>query len=130
MKLSMAHAVKSSANPSIFRYLRQAYFDVTKRPGDSAKQNVNTTRTAQSALQGNLHVPRRAVPASWRHPDGLSLQQEEYEKKGDDWLVLIRYGLMVFYTLNLSKKKMNEIRYQFLCINTVYQLNCTKHSWN
>ena len=101
MKLFIAHWVKSSANPSIFRYVRQAYLDVTKRSGDSAKQDVNTTRTAQSTLQGNVHVPSRAFPAARRHPDGLSLQQEEYEKKGDDWLVLIRYGLMVYYIWNL-----------------------------
>jgi len=74
----------------VCRHVRQADADVAERPGDDAQQDVGEARTAEPALQGDVHVPGRRGAAARSHADGLRLLQPQHQAQGDDRMVLAR----------------------------------------
>lgn len=55
------------------RHVHEADSDVTGRSGDNSQQDVGETRTAQSALQGNVHVPGPGNPTARSDADGFRI---------------------------------------------------------
>ena len=80
----------SSLFPAVCRHVHQTEPDERVRRGGSAVQDVRAARSAQPALQGDVHAAGGAVPAGGGHPHGLRLQQEKHEEEGDGWMV--RHG--------------------------------------
>lgn len=76
--------------PSFFclRYLREALPAQLRGSGDVSLQDLPPPGPAQPCLQGNFHLPGRPLPAVWRHPADLHLQQAQHEAQGDGRLDL------------------------------------------
>ena len=60
------------------RYVHQADADVAERTRDHAQQDVGETRTAEPALQGDVHVPGGGKPAARSHADGVRVLQPQH----------------------------------------------------
>ena len=52
------------------RHVGEVDADVVVRQGDSAQQDDRSSRSAEPAVQGDVHVPSAARPAGRRHAHG------------------------------------------------------------
>ena len=77
-------------NRSACRYVHEADAHVTERDGDNSQQDFGETRTAEPAVQGDVHVPVAGEPTTRRHSHGFRLLQPQHQTQGDDRMVLAR----------------------------------------
>jgi len=74
----------------VARYERTVDADGAKWCRAESKQDFGAPRSAEPTVQGDVHVPSRAVSAARRLANGRGVCPAKLEEKGHDWVVHIR----------------------------------------